>query len=343
MRALQVLIVCVLLALPTVLSGSYLLHLMITTGLFIIAAMSLNLVFGYTGQLSLGHIAFFGIGAYVSALCSLGFNVPITDGFSLSVSPKPVWLSFLFAMAVSGLFGWLIGKVSFKIRGAYFVIVSISFAEVVRLVALNWVSVTQGPMALNNIPPFDLPIPGLDINFYGKVQNYYLILVLGIVAYVVISRLVRSRVGHAMVALRENESLASSVGIDVTHYLVLGAVVSAAIAGGAGSLYAHYIRIIDPDIFLFIYTVTMIIMIVTGGKGTLAGPLVGGVIFGALPPLLREVAEPEVQWIIYGALMIAVVFFMPEGIVPAVQRTLARYRFSGPASSGAAAPSEGQR
>lgn len=335
MRILQILTVCALLVLPAVLSGSYVLHLVITTGLFIIGAMSLNLVFGYTGQLSLGHIAFFGIGAYVSALCSLGFTVPITDNFELTVAPKPVWLSFLFAIVISGLFGWLIGKVSFRIRGAYFVIVSISFAEVVRLVALNWVSVTQGPMALNNIPPFELPIPGLEINFYSKISNYYLILALGLLAYVIIARLVHSRVGHAMVALRENESLASSVGIDVTRYLVLGAVVSAAIAGAAGSLYAHYIRIIDPDIFLFIYTVTMIIMIVTGGKGTLSGPLVGGAIFGVIPPVLREFAKPEVQWIIYGLLMIGVVSFMPEGIVPALQRL--RSRFGSPAVAPASA------
>ena len=96
-----------------------------------------------------------------------------------------------------------------------------------------------------------------------------------------------------MIALKENEPLASSVGIDVTRYLVLAAVVSAAIAGGAGSLYAHYLKIIDPDIFLFIYTVTMVIMVITGGKGTLAGPIVGGLIFGFLPVMLRPFAAPD--------------------------------------------------
>lgn len=328
MRAYEAVVVAALLTIPLLFGGGYVLHLVITTSLMIIAAMSLNLVFGYTGQLSLGHVAFFGIGAYVSALSSLGFTIGFTEEWSVSVDPKPVWLSFIFAVIVSGIFGFLIGKVSFRIRGAYFVIVSISFAEVVRLVALNWVSLTQGPMALNNIPPFELPIPGLDINYYGKTWSFYLVLALGVLAYVVIARLVRSRVGNAMIALRENEPLASSVGIDVTHYLVLGAVVSAAIAGAAGSLYAHYIRIIDPDVFLFIYTVTMIIMIVTGGKGTLAGPLVGGVLFGAIPPLLREVADPELQWILYGGLMIAVMFFMPDGMVPAAQRFWTRLRAS---------------
>jgi branched-chain amino acid transport system permease protein len=126
-----------------------------------------------------------------------------------------------------------------------------------------------------------------------------------------------------MIALKENESLALSVGVDVTRYLVLAAVVSAALAGAAGSLYAHYIRIIDPDIFLFIYTVTMVIMVITGGKGTLAGPIVGGVIFGFLPVVVRSFASPEVQWILYGLLMIVIVFLLPQGITPAVERFIA--------------------
>ena len=100
--------------------------------------------------------------------------------------------------------------------------------------------------------------------------------------------------------------------------LVLAAVVSAAIAGAAGGIYSHYVRIIDPDVFLFIYTVTMVIMVITGGKGTLSGPIIGGIIFGIAPDVLRELAQPEIQWIIYGALMVAIVFFLPNGIVPAL-------------------------
>ena len=129
-----------------------------------------------------------------------------------------------------------------------------------------------------------------------------------------------------MTALRENEALATSVGVDVTRYLVLATIVSAATAGAAGAVYAHYVRIVDPDIFLFIYTVTMVIMVVTGGKGTLAGPIVGGVIFGIVPEILRDLAGPEVQWIIYGILMILIVYFLPQGIVPAVRNGLQRRR-----------------
>jgi len=311
-----------LLSLPLWMSSLYVLHILIMTGIFIIAAMSLNLLLGFTGQLSLGHVAFFGIGAYTSSLVSLGFEVHLLPDWQVGLAAKPVWLGMLLGILLAGLCGWVIGRVSFKVRGAYFVIVTVSFAEVVRLVALNWVELTQGPMALNNIPVLRLGLPGwFEFAFLRKPANYYLVLLVGVVAYLLIRRLVHSRAGRAMIALRENEALAASVGIDVTRYLVLATFVSAGIAGAAGALYAHYVRIVDPEVFSFIYTVTMVIMVVTGGKGTLAGPIVGGLIFGLLPETLRTFSiQPEIQWVIYGVLMILIVYFLPEGIVPALRR-----------------------
>jgi branched-chain amino acid transport system permease protein len=327
-RALPAFWLIVLLSVPLWLQDQYILHILITTGIFIIAAMSLNLLLGYTGQLSLGHVAFFGIGAYASALTTLGFDV---DLFGLRVvhQPWPAIVGLFVGMVAAGISGYVIGRLSFKVRGAYFVIVTISFAEVTRLVALNWVELTQGPLALTNIPPYTLGFPGLgEYTLWNKIAYYYLVVAVGLVGYLVIGRLVGSRIGRAMIALKENETLASSVGIDVTRYLVLAAVVSAAMAGAAGSLYAHYLKIIDPDIFLFIYTVTMVIMVITGGKGTLAGPIVGGIIFGFLPVILRPFAAPAVQWILYGGLMIAIVFVLPQGIVPALERWLASWAAS---------------
>jgi len=323
-RALTLAWLILLFSIPLWMGDLYVLHVLIVTGIFIVAAMSLNVLLGYTGQLSLGHVAFFGIGAYVSSLVSLGFEVHLLPHWRVSLAAKPVWIGMLSGVAAAGLCGFLIGKISFKVRGAYFVIVTVSFAEVVRLVALNWLELTQGPMALTNIRPLTLAIPWLlDISFVHKPANYYLVLTVALVSYVLIRRLVRSRAGRAMVALRENEPLAASVGVDVTAYLVLATVLSAAIAGAAGALYAHYVRIVDPDIFLFIYTVTMVIMVISGGKGTLAGPIVGGLIFGLLPEVLRGFAiRPEVQWIIYGGLMVGIVYFLPQGIVPAVRSLL---------------------
>jgi branched-chain amino acid transport system permease protein len=324
---LPLLILPALASIPLWGTSFYVLHVLINTAIFIVAAMSLNLLLGYTGQLSLGHVAFFGIGAYASTLTSLGFDVHLTDDLAVGTGPKPVWLGMLTGVFAAGLCGYALGKIAFRVRGAYFVIVSISFAEVVHLVAVNWVELTQGPMALNNIPPLTLGIPGVfELSFLHKPAYFWLVLAAATLCYAVIRRLVNAQAGRAMIALRDNEQLAASVGIDVTRYLVLASVVSAAMAGLAGALYAHYVRIVDPDIFLFIYTVTMVIMVVTGGKGTLTGPLVGGGLFGVLPELLRSFSiAPELQWVIFGALMILMVFLLPQGIVPAVRSWLPRH------------------
>ncbi len=136
-RVLPLCWLVVILTLPLWLRDQYFLHVTITTAIFIIAAMSLNLLLGYTGQLSLGHVAFFGIGAYASALTTLGFAIELPGGFSVVHTPWPAIMGLFVGIVVAGLSGYAIGKLSFKVRGAYFVIVTISFAEVTRLVALN--------------------------------------------------------------------------------------------------------------------------------------------------------------------------------------------------------------
>ncbi|MGH7322342.1 MAG: branched-chain amino acid ABC transporter permease [Candidatus Rokuibacteriota bacterium] len=283
----------------------YYLHILIMAGIFAILALSLNLLLGFTGQLSLGHAAFFGIGAYASALVTLRQQWPAGAGF-------------VAAVLLAGLAGYAIGRVSLKLRGAYFVLVTISFAGVTHLVSLNWMDLTNGPLGLPGVPPAELVVPGiLALSFRSKPAYYYLVLIAAAAAYFVCHRLVYSRIGRAFVALRENEALAESVGIDGTRYLVLAAVVSAAMAGGAGSLYAHYTRFVSPEVFLFTYTVTMVIMVVAGGKGTLAGPVVGAVLFTALPEALREVTSWQWQMVLYGVLLILTVVFVPKGIVPA--------------------------
>jgi branched-chain amino acid transport system permease protein len=327
-RLLPLALLTSLVALPLALgSNPYLLNALITTGILTIAAMSLNLLLGFTGQLSLGHIAFFGIGAYVSALTSLGFDVEIGFGTRIVHEPWPAAIGFLLAILAAGACGYLIGRLSFRVRGAYFVIVTVSFAEVVRLVALNWVELTQGPLALTNIPAIALGAPGLGTwTLKTKLQNYYLVLAFGTLCYLIIARLVGSRFGRAMRGLKENESLALSVGINAARTLTVATVISAAMAGAAGSLYAHYLRIIDPDVFQFATTVTIVIMVVAGGKGTLMGPVVGGLIFGLLPVALRPVMAPEAQWMVYGIVLIAILFVMPKGIVPGIAGLFARLR-----------------
>ena len=303
----------VLLALATVplwLANPYHVHILIQAGIFSVLALSLNLLLGYAGQLSLGHAAFFGIGAYATAVLTV----------KAEWSP---WAGLLAAVVLPGLAGWMIGRIALRIRGAYFVLLTISFAGVVSLVSQNWMDLTNGPLGIPDIPALALVLPGLgEVSLRTKGAFFYVVLLAAAGAYLVCARLVCSRVGRAMVALRENETLAESVGIDATHYLVLATVISAAMAGLGGWLYAHYTRFVSPEVFLFVYTVTMVIMVVAGGKGTLAGPIVGALIFTALPEVLREVTSWQWQMLLYGVVLILTLFFLPRGIVPTVRDRL---------------------
>ena len=311
-RAPWLLAVILAAAAPAWVWNPYQLHTLIMAGIFAVLALSLNLLLGYTGQLSLGHAAFFGIGAYATALLTV----------KLEWSP---WLGMVAAIVVPGLAGWVIGRLALKIRGAYFVLLTISFAGVVSLVSVNWMELTNGPLGLPGVPSFEIAVPGLPaVPLRAKSAYYYVVLAAVALCYLVCLALVRSRVGRALVALRENETLAASVGIDVTHYLVLATVVSAAMAGLGGGLYAHYTRFVSPEVFLFTYTVTMVIMVVAGGKGTLAGPVVGAVLFTVLPEALRAATSWQWQMLLYGVLLVAILFFMPQGIVPSLRARLPR-------------------
>jgi branched-chain amino acid transport system permease protein len=287
---------------PLWLTNPYYQHVLIMAGIFAVLALSLNLLLGYTGQLSLGHAAFFGIGAYTSALLTLRLDWSF-------------WLGLLAATAAGAMAGWAIGRLALKLRGAYFVLVTLSFAGVIGLVSVNWMELTNGPLGLPGIPAPELGVWSLR----SKTAYYYLVLAAVALAWLICHRLVHSRIGRAFVALRENETLAESVGIDVTHYLVLAAMVSAALAGMAGSLYAHYTRFVSPEVFLFTYTVTMAIMVVAGGKGTLAGPIVGALLFTVLPEALREATSWQWQMLAYGVILVLLVFFLPRGIVPTLR------------------------
>ncbi|PYM82586.1 MAG: branched-chain amino acid ABC transporter permease [Candidatus Rokuibacteriota bacterium] len=306
-RSLHAALALALLAVPLWLPSPYHLHVLIMAGIFAILALSLNLLLGYAGLLSLGHAAFFGIGAYASALLALRLAWPFAAGF-------------VAAVAVAGGSGYLTGRLAIRLRGAYFVLVTLSFAGVVSLVSVNWMDLTNGPLGLPGVPAAEL----LGFAFTTKRSAYYLVLVVAAGAYLLCARLVRSRIGRALVALRENEALAASVGVDGTRYLVLAAALSAALAGAAGSLYAHYTRFVSPEVFLFSYTLTMVVMVVAGGKGTLAGPVIGAVVFTVLPEVLRELVAWRWQMLLYGAFLLLTVSLLPQGVVPMLAAWRAR-------------------
>ncbi len=283
------------LALPLVLPGPYHRHVLVLAGLFTLMALGFDLVLGYLGELSLGHAAFFGIGAYTTALLTRHFGMPFP-------------LDLLLAGLFTGIFGLLIGAPSLRLRGPYFAIVTFGFAEILHLVALNWTSLTRGPMGLP-----DIPHPQLGpFRITTELGYYYLVLALIGVAMLATRRLLESTVGHAFLAIRENEELASAAGIPTFRFKLLAFVIGMIFAGAAGSVYARYVHFVDPTALSFYYTVTVVSMVIVGGQGSIAGTTLGALVFTLVPEYLR-VAE-RARLVIFGALLMLAIVFMPDGL-----------------------------
>jgi len=286
---------------PLVVRDAYFMHMAILIGIYTLLAISINLLLGYTGQLSLGHAAFFGVGAYASALVYLSFGIPLWGGMVVS-------------MVIAGLFGWVVARLAFKLRGAYFVIMTIGIAEVLKLVGLNWVDLTKGPMGLTDIGAPTVSLGALGkIDFADKIPYYYLVLALVILCVYLQYRLIHSSFGRAFVSIRENEDLAESVGINCYKYLVIVVVISACMAGVAGSLYAHYVSFIDPNVFAFFISVNVVMTVIGGGQGTIVGPIVGSILFTLIPEWLRVFGDARMA--VYAVVVIFIVIFMPKGIL----------------------------
>jgi branched-chain amino acid transport system permease protein len=314
-----VVILAVILALPFMGVDDYYLHLLIMAGLFYLLAAGMNLLLA-AGQLNLGHTAFFGIGAYTSGLLAVHYG--ISPLFTLPM-----------AAAFTGFIGYLLGRLTLKLRGAYFVLVTVGFAEVIRLVATNWMDLTQGPMGLAGIPPFNLGTERWTL--VSKRDYYYLMVVLAGATLFLTARLLGSRMGRALAAIQSNESLAESSGISAYSHTMLAMIVSCVLAGVAGGFYAHYITFLSPELFGFQNTVTMAVMVVAGGQGMVLGPAVGSLVFTFVPELLRMAAF--YRMLLYGIILLLVVMYMPRGLVFYL-KALLRGRAGAPTTSPASSP-----
>jgi branched-chain amino acid transport system permease protein len=217
------------------------------------------------------------------------------------------------ALGGSGLLGFFVARLAFKLRGAYFVIMTIGIAEVLKLVALNWVDLTKGPMGLTDIAAPEIHLGFMTIDFSQKMPYFYLVLFFVVLAFVLQNRLVNSTFGRSFIAIRENEDLAESIGIDAFKYLVIVVIVSSSIAGVAGSLYAHYVSFIDPGVFAFFISVNAVMMAIGGGQGTQAGPLLGAILFTLIPEWLRVFGDARMA--VYALMVIFIVIFMPKGML----------------------------
>ncbi len=286
----------------------YLLHILVITGIYIILTLSLNLVVGYTGLAALGHAAFSCVGAYASSLLALNYGV----------SP---WLGLLVGACVAAILGVFIGAPSLRLKGDYLAIATFGLGVIVYSVAKNWMSVTRGPMGLPGIPGF---------SFFGIQLSSvwtYLILVAFFVflTYFIIRRVVKSPFGRILRGIREDEVATLAMGKDVNKHKIMVFVIGAFFAGIAGSLYAHYITFIDPSSFTVMESITILLMVVFGGMGSLGGSFVGAAILVIFPELLRFLGMPSsvaapLRQMIYGLLLIVLMLYRPQGI-------LGRYRW----------------
>jgi branched-chain amino acid transport system permease protein len=299
----------VLLLLPLGVRNPYVLHMLILSLLWVVLGQSWNLLGGYTGQISYGHAAFFGVGAYTSAIM-------VKSG----LSPRVAWSGLLFGGITAAIVALLIGWICFRLRGPYFSLSVLALAEVLRLVAVNWKQVTNGAEGILYIPAFT-----------SKAYYYWIILALAAANLLVIRAVMRSKLGFYFLAIREDQDAAESLGIDTTKYKLVSLLISAFFTGVAGSFYMNYMGFIDPGIVFSIADVSIMMILVTmlGGAATRWGPAVGAVIYILVSELFR-VWVGSGHILFFGILIIIIILFFPQGIVGTLKdrRTRRRQRAS---------------
>jgi branched-chain amino acid transport system permease protein len=294
-------------ALPLVVKSEYLLNVAVLAGIYVILTLGLNITNGWTGLMSFGYAAFYGIGAYTAGILATRYAVPF-------------WLTFPLAGLVAGVFGVAIALPTLRLKGIFLALITIGFQEIVFLVTLNWVSLTRGPMGIPGIPP---PSIG-GYSFVSNRDYFYLILALNILIIFIVARVMDSRVGRAFIAIREDEVAAQSVGIPIFRTRILSFVISTVMAGVAGAFFAHHARFISADSFRLDETFLILTMLIVGGMGTLVGPVIGAVFLVILPEASRFLVQ--FRELVYGVILIAVILFRPEGIagVPGIIHSPAR-------------------
>lgn len=299
-----VLLLVLALALPWLVMNRYYFQIVIMGCLFSITTLSLNLILGYTGQASLAHAGFFGIGAYGVALLT-------KEGLSF-------WLALPLSAVFSALIGFLIGLPTLRTRGSYFAISTMCFGVIVSIVAGNWIEVTGGHNGIVGIPlpnPISLPLLG-SLGFQTQAAQYYLVLAFLLLTLLIMHRLVYSLLGLSFMAIRNNEVLAGSVGISTFAGKLLSFVVANFFAGLAGGIYASLIGTISPTTASLELTFNWLIFLLLGGSATLAGPIIGAFVIPIIMEYLQFLAEYRL--IIFGALLIVVIIYFPRGVMGAV-------------------------
>lgn len=286
-----------LIALPVMLDNTYLLTVCVKIGSYTLLGLGLNVLTGYTGLVSLGHAGFVAIGAYTSSLCAvkLGMNF---------------FPAMLLGMLVSGLVGVLLGLPTLRVTGTYLSIITLGFGEIVKMIAMNWASVTNGTLGVKNIPKPSIFGMELTISNYGL---YDLMLVLVVLTTLFCIALVKSKTGRALQAIRADELASTMMGINVTSYKILAFVISACICAVGGALYSSLIGYIDPNTFNFDVSTLILSIVILGGMGTIRGMFIGAALLIAFPEVSRFLMD--YRFVLYGVILVLMMRFRPQGIL----------------------------
>ncbi len=283
-------------------SSNYILRVLTTAVLYMILALGLNIVPGFTGLLDLGYVGFYGIGAYTSGLLAIHYDLSL-------------WIILPLAALNGALWGILLGAPTLRLTGDYFAIVTFGFSELVVLVLRNELWLTRGPMGLPGISPpsiFGHPLTR-DWEFF------YLALFLLAVVFVVVRRMEESRLGRAWFAIREDEIAAQCCGVNLIRYKVTAFAISASIGAMGGAFYAKWFKFIHPDMFKFWESILILCLIVFGGMGSIRGTMLGALILIPLTEILRAVLPQSLfsaRYLIYGLILVLMMRWRPEGLIP---------------------------
>lgn len=286
--------------------GGYEVNVLMIILFYVILAVGLDLVSGYCGQFSFAQGAFYGIGAYTTAIMSRDLGTSF-------------WVNLPAGIVVAGLFGLILGVPALRLKGHFLAIVTIAFQTIVYLTISQWTSFTGGQTGLSVPPVGPISLFGVTLFEIGSLRSYYwLTLGVAVVALAIAWRFLKSRLGREWIAIRDDETLAAAVGLDTTRGKLTAFVASAALAGAAGVVTAHALRGVTPDDFTIWISATVVAMMVVGGKGTFIGPILGAVLLTAMPEFLGRFAEYKM--FIFGVLLVVTVTLLPEGIVGRIRR-----------------------
>lgn len=285
-------------------SSLYQTNIMISALLYVMLALGLNIVVGLAGQLVLGYVAFYAVGAYTYALLHQYFDM----GF---------WMCLPLGGVMAVIFGLALGFPVLRLRGDYLAIVTLGFGEIVRLTLQNWSSVTGGPRGVSNIPRPGFFGMDMDINM-TTTYIYYLLVAAVVLTIVLISRLKNSRMGLALQALREDEIASEAMGINITRIKLAAFALGSCWAGFAGVIFAAKTTFINPASFTFMESAMILSMVVLGGMGSITGVALAAMILILVPEYLR--AFSEYRMLIFGAVMVLMMIFRPQGLITGEKR-----------------------